>query len=202
MSKFVPRSVILIGIILGNTKTGFTEEPPALNPFGKNAIEREDALPGYIELSDGSIHPGQIYLTRDKRLIISDEQSQRQREIPLIAVKQIDCIIKKEWLEKEWKFKELAKDEKIFTGRSYPVREYDHIITLQDGRRITGGLSAVVYIKTSETKTDKFILNKRNKGEIGADLQSLVYPKLIKLGKESFEEGLKKAAERGKRATK
>ena len=147
-----------------------------------------------------------IYLTRDKRLKISDEQSQRQREIPLSAVKQIDCTIKKEWMEKEWKFKELTKDEKMYTGRSYPTREYEHTITLQDGRTISGELSAIVYVQPgddstanprvsrSETKAEQFILNKRNKGEIGQDLQSLVYVKSIKLGKEAYEEGKKKAA--------
>ncbi len=163
-------------------------------------------MPGYIELSDGSIHPGQIYLTRDKRLKISDEQLQRQREIPLSAVKQIDCSIKKEWMEKEWKFKETTTDEKMYTGRTYPAREYEHTITLKDGRKITGGLSAIVYVKPqadnraksaqsgSETKAEQFILNKRDKGEIGEELSSLVYVKSIKLGKEAFEEGKQKTA--------
>ncbi|MGA2798692.1 MAG: hypothetical protein ABSE63_14015 [Thermoguttaceae bacterium] len=181
-------------------------EPPAVYPFASSSERREDAVPGYIELSDGSIHPGQIYLTRDKRLKIADEQSERQREVPLSAVKQIDCTIKKEWLEKEWKFKELAKDEKMYTGRSYPVREYEHTIRLNDGRSISGGLSEIFYVQPiddnpvksgasrREIKVEQFILNKRNKGEIGEDLHSLVYIKSIKLGKEAFEEGKQKAA--------
>jgi hypothetical protein len=85
-------------------------EPPVINPFGPPPADREDAVPGYLELSDGSVHCGLIYLTRDKRLQISDEQLQRQRELPLQAVKQIDCQVKKEWLEKEWKFKETTSD--------------------------------------------------------------------------------------------
>ena len=113
--------------------------------------ERDDAVPGYIELSDGSIHPGMIYLTRDKRLQIYDEEMQRQREVPLQAVKQIDCTVKKEWMEKEWKFKETTSDEKLYTGRSYPAREYLHTITLNDGRTITGPLSAIVYVQPPRT---------------------------------------------------
>jgi hypothetical protein len=183
-------------------------EPPPINPFGSTTAQREDAIPGYVELSDGSIHPGQIYLTRDKRLKIVDEQSERQREVPLSAVKQIDCTIKKEWLEKEWKFKELTKDEKMYTGRSYPVREYEHTIRLNDGRTISGGLSEIVYVQPivdnsvksdasrPEIKAEQFILNKRNKGEIGEDLHSLVYVKSIKLGKDAYEEGMNKTAGR------
>ena len=114
--------------------------------------QREDAVPGYVELSDGKICAGQVYLTRDARLKINDEKLQRQREVPLSAVKQIDCKVKKEWMEKEWKFKELAKDEKMYTGRSYPSREYVHTITLNDGRTITGELSGIVYVAAARLR--------------------------------------------------
>ena len=186
------------------------DEPPVINPFGPAPAQREDAVPGYVELSDGKICAGQVYLTRDARLKINDEKLQRQREVPLSAVKRIDCAVKKEWMEKEWKFKELTKDEKMYTGRSYPSREYVHTVTLSDGRTIAGELSAIVYVEPPsyapvkpgevrpEVKTEKFVLNKRNKGEIGQDLKSLVYPKSIKLGKEAYEEGIRKTAEKGK----
>ena len=181
-------------------------EPPAINPFGQRPTQREDAVPGCIELSDGSVHPGLIYLTRDKRLKIYDEQLQRQREIPLRVVTQIDCAVKKEWMEREWKYKETTSDEKMYTGRSYPAREYLHTITLRDGRTITGPLAEIVYVQpqddsskttregSAEPKVERFVLNKRNKGEAGQELQSLVYVKRIKLGKEAMEEGRKKNA--------
>ena len=132
------------------------------------------------------------------------------------VVKQIECKVKKEWVEKEWKFKEAASDEKMYTGRSYPTREYVHTITLNDGRMIGGPLSAIVYVQPqpyksvspgeyqTRPKAEQFLLNKRNKGELGQDLKSLVYPKLIKLGKEALEEGKKKAREerKGEKTTK
>jgi hypothetical protein len=188
----------------------FADDPPVINPFGPAPSQREDAVPGYVEMSDGRICAGQVFLTRDARLKINDEQVQREREVPLTAIKQIDCTVKKEWMEKEWKFKELTADEKMYTGRSYPSREYVHTITLKDGRTITGPLSAIVYVEPPdyakpkpgefrpEVKTEKFVLNKRNKGEIGQDLKSLVYPKSFKLGKEAFEEGLRRIAEKEK----
>lgn len=184
------------------------EEPPALNPFGKVGVEREDQFPGYIEMSDGSIHCGMIYLTRDKRLQINDEKMQRQREIPLNVIQQIECKVKREWMEKEWKFKELAKDEKMYTGRSYPAREYDHVVTLQDGRTIEGGLSGVVYLQPQiydpqrpneyrpAVEAQKFLLHKRDKGEVGDELKSLKYVKLIKLGEEAYREGQQKSKNR------
>jgi hypothetical protein len=214
MTKLIVWIVITLTMTLGDMPIICAQEPPAVNPFASKSTQREDAVPGCVELSDGSIRPGWIYLTRDKRLKIADTQAQRQREIPLASVKQIDCTIKKEWLEKEWKFKELTNDEKIYTGRSYPVREYEHRITLLDGRTISGGLSAIVYVRPADdnvaepeesgtdAKAEQYILNKRNKGEIGEELKSLVYAKSIKLGKEAFEEGKKKAAEYAGKAGK
>ncbi len=181
-------------------------EPPTINPFGTRPTEREDALAGYIETSDGKIAVGRIYLTRDKRLKIFDESLQRQREVPLRVVKQIECHVKKEWIEKEWRFKELALDEKYYTGRTYPTRECLYTITLRDGRKISGPLSGIVYLKPGEAKPPepgeyrphvkplRFFLHKRQKGKIGEDLKSLHYTKLIKLGEEALEEGKRKAA--------
>jgi hypothetical protein len=192
-------NLLPMGLILARAA-----EPPAINPFGNAPTEREDAIPGCLELSDGSIHPGTIYLTREARLKIYDEKLERQREVPLQAIKQIDCTVKKEWMEKEWKFQETTSDEKIFTGRDYPSREYLHTITLKDGRTITGPLSAIVYVKPNPDKSkateaageqsepERFLLNKRNKGEIGETLKSLVYVKRIKLGEDALVEGLKR----------
>ena len=97
----------------------FAAEPPTIDPFGQAPAAREDGIPGYIELSDGTVRPGLIYLTRDMRLKVYDEQLQRQREAPLQAVKQIECNVKREWMEREWRFKETTSDEKVYTGRSY-----------------------------------------------------------------------------------
>ncbi len=188
-------------------RSALAAEPPAINPFGRKPSVREDAVVGYVEMSDGTVHPGHVYLTRDIRLKILDEELQRQREVPLRAVKQIECKVKREWMEKEWKFKELASDEKIYTGRTYPAREYLHTITLGDGRTIAGPLSAIVYLRPydqyvpdepgayrTRVQPERYLLNKRNKGEIGEQLESLVYVRLIKLGADALEEGKKKAA--------
>jgi hypothetical protein len=207
----VTRSAAILGMFLAGAAATWAAEPPAVNPFGKAPSEREDAVPGYVELSDGSIHPGMIYLTRDKRLQIYDEQLQRQREVPLQAVKELQCSVKREWMEKEWRFKETTSDEKVYTGRSYPAREYLHTITLADGRKLTGPLSGIVYVQPRQTgpaqtdhdrpqpKAERFLLNKRNKGELGQELKSLLYVKRIKLGKDAMEEGERKAT---KKATK
>jgi hypothetical protein len=173
------------------------QDPPELNPFGPvagaGAAERKDAVPGYLELSDGSIRPGQVYLTRDARLRIFDARTERQREVPLAVVRRLDCTVQREWLEPEWRFKENANDEKVLTGRSYPAREYLHVLTLNDGRTLRGPLSALVYV-VPETggEPEKFVLHKRDKGPAGTTLESLVYVRSIHLGHAALSEGKRK----------
>jgi len=142
------------------------------------------------------------------RLKIYDERLQRQREVPLRVVKRIECKVKREWMEKEWRFKQAASAEKVYTGREYPAREYVHVITLYDDRTIEGPLSAVVYVQPYGISPGeqgglrpgpppkKFILHKRDKGPVGTQLESLVYVKLIELGEEALEKGRRKAGSR------
>jgi len=183
------------------------EEPPALNPFGQIKTARDDAIPGYVEMSDGRILVGNIYMTRDKRVKIYDQKMERQRDLPLRVITQIQAKIVKEWMEKEFRFKELALDEKLYTGRSYPCRQYLHTVTLKDGKTITGELAEVFYVQPIVFKADepltnrpdnsesvRLVLHMRDKADFGAELKSMKYVKLIRLGKEALEEGRKKAA--------
>jgi len=200
-------AVVLIAACLGREpiRADTGGDPPELNPFGPvaGAGQREDVVPGYIELSDGTVRPGRIYLTRDARLKIFDARTERQREVPLTAIRRLDCTIDREWLEPEWRFKENANDEKILTGRSYPSREYLHAITLSDGRTLRGPLSALVYV-APETggEPEKFLLHKRDKGSVGTTLKSLVYVRSIRLGDDALSEGRKKATSQRSRDAK
>ncbi len=180
------------------------DEPPVISPFGHRTVQREDALPGYLETSDGKVFPGRIHLTRDARLQIYDEALQRQREVPLRVVKKIECRVVKEWMEREWRFRELTRDETFYTGRAYPAREYVHTITLQDGRTITGPLSGIVYVQPEAESPDagarprrrpeplRFLLHKRQAGEMETTLDELVYTRRVVLGEEALAEAKEK----------
>lgn len=162
----------------------FADEPETLNPFGPKPEIREDAQEGVIQTSDGKAHEGMIYLTRDMRLKIYDEKTKRQREIPLRVIRRIDAEVKWERMEKDWQFQELAADKKLYSGKEYPAREYTHTVTLQDGRKLTGPMSAVVYLKIppkdeKPSTEERFVLHKRQKGEPGTTLKELVYVKSI-----------------------
>lgn len=171
------------------------DDPPPINPFGPRSAERADARPGYAELSDGTILPGQISLTQDARLKIYDRQARRLREVPLRAVQQLQCEVEEEWLEREWRFKENANNEKVYTGRRYPARKYVHTIALANGSQIQGDLSGILYVRMSgRGKPIRLLMHKRDKGPVGAGLESLVYLRRVELGDQALLDGLRRQA--------
>lgn len=204
------KAAAVVAGLLTAVVRGAEEEPPALNPFGPVRQDRDDAVPGYVEMSDGTIYAGNVYMTRDKRLKVWDASMERQREIPLRVVAQIECKVEKEWIEREWKFKELALDEKMYTGKKYPSRVYTHTVTLRDGRKLTGPLAEILYVRpfadsegkldASQLETKKLLIHKRDKGETGMQLKDLLYVKTVKLGKEAYEEGKAKAEKNAAKA--
>ncbi len=185
--RFHPLTLLAAFLTIGLASAQAQEsEPPALNPFGPNAPtvgHREDARHGVITLSDDSRVVGEIYLTRDARLEIEDEDQKRKRSVPLDAIDRADAVVLREWVEREWRFAENANDAKVYTGRSYPSREVNYKLTLRDGRTIRGPLSALVYVRAEGGKPQRFLLHKRDKGPVGSDLKSLIYVKSI-----SFED--------------
>jgi hypothetical protein len=185
---------LALGLAIVAAVAAAADDPPAINPFGGAAADRDDAVPGYVELSDGSVHPGQVYLTRETKLKIFDEPEKKFRDVPLRVVKTIDCAVLKEWVEREWRFKENANDEKVYTGRNYPSREYVHTITLDDGRSVRGPLQAIVYVQPEGRKAERYLLHKRDKGEVGTGLEALTYVRSVRLGDQALEEGKQKAA--------
>ncbi|HBT76428.1 MAG TPA: hypothetical protein DEB39_05770 [Planctomycetaceae bacterium] len=189
------------------------DEPRAINPFGKATAkpesERDGVLPGYIEMSDGEIHPGFVYLTRDIRLSMYDKEYERKRQIPLDRIVSLEAVVKKEWMEREWRFKELASNEKLYTGREYPVRMVDYKATFHDGKTLTAPLAALFFLQPLEEGDDvstgykpdvdpiRFnVYDRQGKADThnGMKLADVLYVKSIHLGEEAFAEGIDKAA--------
>jgi hypothetical protein len=62
-------------------------------------------------------------------------------------------------------------------------------------QQIEGSLSGNVYVRPGPASDpDRYILHKRDKGEPGTDLNSLLYVRSIQLGDQALAEGIRKAA--------
>ncbi len=187
-------SLLTLIVALTTSQAAAVAQPPDFNPFGKSPSVRDDAIPGYVELSDGALLTGHLHITRDGRLKLYDQKAQRQREVPWKRITEITCEVEREWMEKAWRFVENAHDRKVFTGRTYPARVLVHTIRLTDGRKLRGPLSGIVYVQNPGKPTQRFLLHKRQKGKIGEKLASLIYVRKIGLGDDALKEGNRRAA--------
>ncbi|MFP4054111.1 MAG: hypothetical protein ACLFV7_09635, partial [Phycisphaerae bacterium] len=76
------------------------------NPFRpRKGFLRSHALPGVVELSDGTLVAGGLYGTREKPWEVFVAEEKRWRQIPPIAVLSITARPVEEKMELEWRWK-------------------------------------------------------------------------------------------------
>jgi hypothetical protein len=175
-------------------------EKPATNPFGApgGGVSRKDAVPGYIQLSTDLKVPGYIYTTRAARLKVYNLDREVWEFVPVPAIKSIDTELEWARMDKEWRFKEAGNPEKVYSGREYPVRKVQYVLTLLNDHKIRGHILGQPLYVARDDKADRFLLNDRSKGAMGETLSSLKYIKHVELGPEAYNlavEELKAKAE-------
>jgi hypothetical protein len=178
---------------------GQMPEKPTANPFATSGgVSRKDAVPGYIQLSTDLKVPGYIYTTRAARLKVYNLDREVWEFVPVPALKSIDATLEWERMDKEWRFKEAGNPEKVYSGREYPVRKVQYVLTLLNDYKIRGHILGQPLYVARDDKADRFLLNDRSKGAMGETLPSLKYIKHVELGPEAYNlavEELKAKAE-------
>jgi hypothetical protein len=176
---------------------------PAASPFATvGAIARQDAVPGYVELSTGLKVPGLIYTTRAARIRIYNLQREVYEYVPVPALKGIETAVEWERMDKEWRFKEAGNPEKIYSGREYPVRKVAYTLTLRNDHTITGHvLGAPLYVDHNGT-VERFILHDRDKGPMGSTLAELKYVRRVAFGPEAYNRAVEELKARAEAAAK
>lgn len=148
-----------------------------LAPVGPPARQ---ARPATVVFSGGSKRSGQVWLTPGKRLKIFERAQEKYREFALADVVRIDVNPEKEVMERVWRWKEHASDEKVYTGEAYPWRKYVTTLAVRDRKgklqNVVGDMTAVLYLQEDpEKKPVRLLIHRREKGEVGQTLQDLVY---------------------------
>jgi len=151
------------------------------NPFtGKDGFRRTDALPGAVEMSDGTQIAGGLYTTVDQPWIIWVEQEKRWRLIPFAAVLSLTAVVVEEKMEQEWRWKAMGVPERVYTGRQYPTRRFLWKLHLVDGSTVTGAIKGQpLWVESPDQTHGPLILHERSKGQMGQTLADLPYIKKI-----------------------
>ncbi len=145
--------------------------------FEKNP--REYAVKATLTTSDDKTQAGLVYTTLGKPLKVFDREKERFVSFRLSNIARIDVEIDEEWEEPVWYWKESGSDEKVYTGRTYPVRKYRTSVTFTDDRKITGTLSGLVYLETENGEKKAHALYERQKRKEGQKPGDLVYVRSI-----------------------
>jgi hypothetical protein len=167
---------------LSEAQTESAPAAPVSVPASRDAehVERDDALPGVIELSDGKVLLGRLYSTRERILEVYDEGVKLWRRVPLEAVLGISAVVEEEAMDLEWRWKAMGEPERTYTGRSFPTRRLSWKLRLIDGTELRGAVKgAPLWLDVDGRQTGPYVLSERTKGEMGQKLADLVYVKRV-----------------------
>ena len=151
------------------------------NPFATDEnFRRQDALPGALELSDGTVLAGYLYTTAEKDWLVWVEAEKRWRRVPFLAVLSISAVVLEEKMEPVWRWKEMGVPERVYTGEEYPTRKLDWRFHLIDDSTITGTIKGQpVWIEEDGKKHGPYVLNEQVRGPNGQKLKDLITVKQI-----------------------
>ncbi len=174
-----------------SSRPGIAE--PQTNPLGpgRGRIGRADALPGAVVLSSGKVLGGYVYTTRDKNWEVWVESEKRWRHIPPILVLGIRAVVVEEGLDKEWRWKEMGSDEKIYTGRVRPLRRFRWKFHLIDDSHVTGAVKGQpLWVHYDVRTSGPFVLHERSAGEYGQGLKDHVYVRQVVISRRAMADAL------------
>jgi len=158
-----------------------------VNPFRRTKSAAKGAVEGVIHMSDGTKYEGQIYLTPGRRLRLFDPKYKEYVDCSLAQLKELKVRVTERRVEKEWRFKAMGNDEKVYTGRTYARKDFAATLIYKSGRKkalnIARGMPIYCRLKNGERKT--VLLQPFKQGEIGTTLDDIVHPDRIVFGKSS-----------------
>jgi hypothetical protein len=147
-------------------------------PIRRDAPPPEGSVPGVLLQSNGERIEGSVHLTRDAGLKFTDPGKKKLLSVRLDELTHVEQRVVEEHMEKEWRWLENASDKKVFTGKEYPVRELETVLHFKDGRTLAGPLTAPIFVANANGDR-RFLLHKRQKGDVGTKLADLVYVRLV-----------------------
>jgi len=160
-------------------------QPPTSQPTSGPADTtippgRSDALPGVVELSDGTRLAGGIWTTRNAPWKVWVESEKRWRLVPPAAVLSMTAVVVDQRMQPQWRWRETGVLEKVYTGRTYPWRRLQWRLRLADGTAITGDIKGQpIWVRTAERTVGPMILHQRQKGPVGTTPADLVYVRRV-----------------------
>jgi hypothetical protein len=140
----------------------------------------EETRAGKVIFSDGREMSGNLSLPAGAALKLQAGPQVRTFAFP--DVRELRFTPQHEELAQKWRFLEAGQARKVKEGEPYPVRELEASVTLANNQTVTGHLYTTVLLLETPERTEKVLLQAKQRGREGETLASLVFPARIVLG--------------------
>ena len=135
---------------------------------------------GLIELSTGTKYEGRVWTPGDLPLRVWVEELKTYRDIDVALIRKIDVKVLSATMEADWRWKKEGSDEKVYSGRKYPLVDLAYRFTLLNEQVIDGTIDAEVDSFDGD-KLRRLALYKKYKGKLDETLADLVYIRTVTL---------------------
>ena len=139
------------------------------------------ARDGTVTLNNGETLTGQIWTTLETPLRVWVDATKSYVDVDFSDVAHIDVKVLHESMEDDWRWLKEGSDQKIFSGKKYPLVELEYAFTLVNGQKIEGGVVAPIYMLDAAGKKHALALYKKYKGKLDETLKDVAYIKTIEL---------------------
>ena len=144
---------------------------------------------GVIVLNGGQTVEGRIWTTLETPLRVWVEETKSYRDLDLGLISKVEVKVISEGMEDDWRWLKEGSDQKIFSGKKYPLVELEYVFTLVNGQRVEGGVVAPIYVVEEGTGRKRSLaLYKKYKGKLDETLKDVAYVKTMELKGEQRDE--------------
>lgn len=140
------------------------------------------ARAGEIVLNNGETVSGEIWTTLGTPLRVWVEARKSYVDVDLGEVSRIEVKVVHEGMEDDWRWLKEGSDQKVYSGKKYPLVELEYVFTLVNGQTVAGGVVAPIYIVENGTgKRRALALYKKYKGKLDETLKDVAYIRTVEL---------------------
>jgi hypothetical protein len=164
--------------------TGPATQPSAQMPDALGTMKPHlpaGARGGTVTLSNGVVLTGKIWTTLETPFRVWVEERKAYEDVDLSLVKSVEVKVVSAGMEDDWRWLKEGSDQKVYSGKKYPLVELAYVLTLVNGQTVEGGVVAPVYVVEENGKRHSLALYKKYKGTLDETMADVAYIKSIEL---------------------
>lgn len=146
--------------------------PPSTQPWKIPSYARK----GTVELNSGKKLAGPIWTTMQTPLRFWQEENKTYRDLDFSILRSVEVVVRSATMEPDWRWLKEGSDQKVYSGKHYPMVDLAYRATLVNGQTIEGTVVAPIFIYDG-TKPRNLALYKKYKGTLEETLTDVTYIK-------------------------